>query len=98
MYHLFPRPGKRLGVLAAAAVLLVTSAAASTASTPAVPAYVDDELLVAFEPGTPASEIAAVHRRNGAQIQQSIDSIGVQVLSIPSGSVPSLLFTSSGSM
>lgn len=98
MYQLLLKRARRLGFTIAAAIALGASAAASaaagatvSASTPAVPAYVDDELLVAFEPGTPASEIAAAHRRNGVRIQRTIDSIGVQVLSIPAGSVPSLL-------
>lgn len=90
MYYLFLGQVRRLSLMAAAAVVF-WSGAALGAATPSIPQYVDGQLLVAFEPGTAASEIAAAHRRNGAQIERTIDSIGVQVLSIPAGSVPAML-------
>jgi thermitase len=60
-------------------------------ATPAPPAFVADEILVAFKPGTAAADIAAVHSRAGAQLSRTIDAIGVQVVKVPSGNVTNLL-------
>ncbi len=65
--------------------------ASAAAAAPAPPAFVADELLVAFQPGTPASEVAAAHRRAAATVQRSIDAIGVQVLKVAPGTVAGLL-------
>jgi thermitase len=55
------------------------------------PAYVEDEILVAFHPGTASSEIAAVHRQAGASLERTIAAIGVQVVKVPTGNVSGLL-------
>ena len=54
---------------------------------PAPPPFVPDQVLVAFRPGTPAAEISAAHNRAGGQKLRSIRAIGVQVVSIPGGTV-----------
>lgn len=77
----------RHGVMSIA--LLVS--ALGWSATPVPPPFVDDELLVAFKPGTPAAAIAAAHQQAGARIQKTIAAIGVQVLTVPAGNVPGLL-------
>jgi len=47
-----------------------------------------DRILVKFQPGTDAATAAAVHRQNGGSVIDTIPDIGVQVVSVPAGSVP----------
>jgi len=68
----------------------VSSAPAQPAN-PSPPAFVAGQLLVAFQPGAAASDIASAHRGAGATVLRTIDAIGVQVLSVPAGSEMSLL-------
>jgi thermitase len=77
------------GVIALTALMLASAPVWS--ATPAPPSFVAGQLLVAFEPGTPGSEIAAAHRRAGGRVQRTIAAIGVQVIAVPAGSVPGLL-------
>jgi thermitase len=49
--------------------------------------FVADEILVKFEPGTSAADIAKFHRSQGASIKSEIPQIGVQVLRVPAGRV-----------
>lgn len=56
---------------------------------PSVPAYVADQVIVAFRPGTPANTIADLHRQAGASPIQRLDAIGATVVRIGSGSVTS---------
>ncbi len=49
--------------------------------------FVADEILVKFEPGTPAADIAKINRSQGARVKSEIPQIGVLVLKVPSGKV-----------
>ena len=74
-----------------AALMVLIASASGWSATPTPPAFVEDQLLVAFHPNTPASQIAAAHQRAGARVQRTISAIGVQVLTVPTGNVPGLL-------
>lgn len=52
-----------------------------------VPRFAPDRLLVKFRPGTAASEIGRLHRKNAAKPLHDIPGIGVHVLKVPKGSV-----------
>ena len=49
--------------------------------------FAPDTLLVAFNPGTAASEIGAAHSQAGGQVVKTIAAIGVQVVAVPNGTV-----------
>lgn len=77
-------------VLSTAFFVLVTLFALVPASTAqeAVPAqtdFVDDELLVKFIPGTPASEIAAAHQAAGGVVVRRVVALDVQVVKVSAG-------------
>ncbi len=46
-----------------------------------------DTVLVAFNPGTAASEMSAAHSRAGGNVLKTIAAIGVQVIAVPNGTV-----------
>ena len=46
-----------------------------------------DTLLVAFNPGTAASEMGAAHSQAGGNVLKTIAAIGVQVVAVPNGTV-----------
>jgi thermitase len=52
-----------------------------------LPAYVADQVVVGFVPGTPRAAIADAHRQAGATAIRSIDQINAQVVRIASGNV-----------
>jgi thermitase len=49
--------------------------------------FAPDRVLVAFYPGTTASEMQAVHSQAGGKVIKTIDPLGVQVVSVRSGTV-----------
>ena len=49
--------------------------------------FAPDTLLVAFNPGTAASEMGAAHRQAGGNVLKTIAAIGVQVIAVPNGTV-----------
>ncbi len=49
--------------------------------------FVADEILVKFEPGTPAADIAKINRSQGARVKSAIPQISVLVLKVASGKV-----------
>ncbi len=49
--------------------------------------FAPDTLLVAFHPGTAASEISAAHSQAGGNVLKTITAIGVQVVAVPNGTV-----------
>ncbi|WP_341501947.1 S8 family serine peptidase [Gallaecimonas sp. GXIMD4217] len=51
------------------------------------PAFAPDRLLVRFEPGTPAADMAAAHRRAGGHLLRTIPGIEVQLVQVPAGAV-----------
>jgi thermitase len=50
--------------------------------------YVPNELLVKFQPGTPAAVRAAVYQALGATVQQRLSMLGVDVVGLPPGITP----------
>ncbi len=52
-----------------------------------IPRFAPDRLLVKFRPGTAASEMGRLHRKNAAKPLREIPGIGVHVLQVPKGSV-----------
>jgi len=49
--------------------------------------FAPDTLLVAFNPGTAASEMGAAHSQAGGNVLRTIAAIGVQVVAVPNGTV-----------
>lgn len=49
--------------------------------------FAPDTVLVAFNPGTATSEMGAAHRQAGGNVLKTIAAIGVQVVSVPNGTV-----------
>ena len=49
--------------------------------------FAPDTLLVAFNPGTAASEMGAAHSQAGGNVLRAIAAIGVQVVAVPNGTV-----------
>ncbi len=49
--------------------------------------FAPDTVLVRFNPGTAASEMGAAHRQAGGNVLKTIAAIGVQVVSVPNGTV-----------
>lgn len=56
---------------------------------PSVPAFIADQVIVAFHPGTPASSMAEAHRQASATAIRTLDAIGATVVRIAGGSVTS---------
>lgn len=52
-----------------------------------LPDFSPDTVLVAFHPGTSASEKSAVHRLAGGRVQRTLTGVGVQVVTVPKGTV-----------
>lgn len=50
-----------------------------------------DRVLVKFRPGTPAAIKAEAHRAAGGRLLTTFDSIGVQLIRVPGGSVPAAI-------
>jgi hypothetical protein len=50
--------------------------------------YAPDRVLVKFKAGSAASEIGQAHRAVNGQHRSTLESIGVQVIQVPSGDVP----------
>lgn len=68
--------------------LLAQSAGVSAAPVAAgVPAFADDQLIVAFVPGTRGSTKAAAHAAAGGSVLRTWDRIGAQLIALPSGSL-----------
>jgi thermitase len=58
---------------------------------PRVPQYVDNQVIVAFRPGTAASAVAEAHRQAGARPMRSLGAIGAVVVNTGSRPVPAAL-------
>jgi thermitase len=72
-----------------ALVLMMPAAVLSAA--PPMAGEGGDSILVAFRPGTAASEIAELNRNNSATVRDSIPALGVQVLSFAPGKAAGML-------
>jgi len=55
------------------------------AALPEVGSVGAEEILIKFRPDVNPSEMAQIHRQQGGQVKETIPSIGVQVVTIPSG-------------
>ena len=51
------------------------------------PAFLDGQVLVGFQPGTPASARSDAHRQAGGRLQKSLDPIGVDLVAVAPGTV-----------
>lgn len=80
-----PDRSLRTRLAAFLAWLLISASAWSAPATP--PPFVTDQVVVAFHPGTPAADISAAHQRAGGKLLDTIEGIGVQVVSVPAGAV-----------
>lgn len=72
---------KVIGTVLILIAYILGSVVISFASQPIVPG----EILVKFKPGTPSSEIAAIHRQNGSAVRGEINRLGIQIVSSPRG-------------
>lgn len=52
-----------------------------------LPAFVPDQVVVAFKPGTPSDEKRSAHARAGGRVISTIANLNVDVVSIPKGKV-----------
>jgi thermitase len=68
-----------------ALVLALSSGGLGQTSAQAPTDFAAGEILVKFQPGTPANAIAEAHRQNGGQVQEIIPGINVQVVRVPVG-------------
>ena len=50
--------------------------------------HAPDRILVKFKSGTDPASAAAVHRQNGGTVIDTIPQVGVQVVTVPAGTVP----------
>lgn len=64
-------------------VVFVGNAAAQ--QPPARPTFLSGQILVQFQPGTPAAVEAAIHRAQGATVRRVIRGIDVRVVAVPRG-------------
>jgi thermitase len=51
------------------------------------PAFLDSQVLVGFQPGTPASARSDAHHQAGGQVQKNLDPIGVELVAVAAGTV-----------
>ncbi len=71
----------RMGCVLFFGLLISSSAALAQQTKPAVPAYVADQVIVAFKPGASASAIADAHRQAAASPMRSMKAIGAVLVS-----------------
>lgn len=76
----------RTGIILLLALLIVSLASAQSAAQPRA-TFANDRVLVAFQPGTAASDIAAAHRQAHGKVIKTLEGIGVQVVAVPVGRV-----------
>ena len=65
----------------------VSAAQAPNAAALKAPPFAPDRVLVKFKPGTAASAVTDAHQRAGGKTLKTISAIGVQVVSVPAGTV-----------
>jgi thermitase len=74
-----------LALLVASFLVSPLAWSAPPASEP--PAFSPDTVLVAFQPSTSGAEMSAAHSQAGGRVQRTIPGIGVQVVTVPVGTV-----------
>ncbi len=53
----------------------------------ALPAFVPAQVLVAFQPGTPAAVRTQAHQQAGGRLIRTVGALGVQLVAVPAGTV-----------
>ena len=53
--------------------------------------FVPDRVLVSFQPGTSATEIAAAHALAGGALAKTISGTGIHIVAVPAGTVPNAI-------
>jgi hypothetical protein len=71
-------------------VMVPWSLLAQSGANPQSP-FAQDRILVAFNPGTAASDIRSAHSRAGGKVLKTISAIGVEVVAVPAGRVLSTI-------
>lgn len=51
------------------------------------PAFLDGQVLVGFQPGTPAAAKSDAHRQAGGQVRRNLDPINVDLVTVPGGTI-----------
>jgi len=77
--------GRTLVLLLAGLIVAVTLGMGTGVAEPGGAPYVPGQVLVKFQPGTPASEVARAHAAAGSAVRDEIPQIGVQVIGLPPG-------------
>jgi thermitase len=77
----------RLALLLILIVATALPAEAARRTKRSGPAFLDGQVLVGFQPGTPASAKSDAHRQAGGQVLKSLDAIGVDQVAVAAGTV-----------
>ncbi len=81
----------RIGRIIFIGLIISSFPAQAQQSNPKIPKYVDNQVIVAFQPGAAASAVAEAHRQAGATPMRSLSGIGAVVVNTGSRSVPAAL-------
>ena len=81
----------RIGHVILVSLIISSFAAQAQQSIPGIAKYVDNEVIVAFQPGTAASTVAEAHRQAGATPKRSLGAIGAVVVNTGNRSVSATL-------
>lgn len=87
---------QHIRLLIALGICLASFTAAAQQAGPALPSFVADQVIVAFEPGTPGLAVANAHRQAGGTPLRSIGAIGAVVVRVPSGRVSAAVASYAG--
>jgi thermitase len=78
----------RIGYVVSISLIIYSSAAQAQQASHALPEYVSNQVIVAFEPGAAASAIAEAHRQAAASPIRRLGAIGAVVVNTNNRSVP----------
>ena len=78
----------RIGYVVSISLIIYSAAAQAQQTSPAIPEYVGNQVIVAFRPGASANAIAEAHRQAGASPMHSIGAIDAVVVNTNNRSVP----------
>jgi thermitase len=81
----------RIGYVIFLSLLFLSYSALAQPTRPSVPAYVADQVIVAFEPGSSASAIADAHRQANASPLWRLDAIGAVLVNTGHASVTAVV-------
>jgi thermitase len=77
----------RIGRFFSVCLVFVSISAQAQQARPAIPQYVENQVVVGFRPGSAASAVAEAHRQAGATPMRSLDAIGAVVVNTNNRSV-----------